>query len=42
MKKLMNLWKSTFSGITYQMPIDWMPAPQFGGWELIATIEVEV
>ena len=33
----MNLWKSTLSGVVYEMPIDWLP--QFGGLELVGTIE---
>ena len=32
-----NVWKSVYTGETYEMPIDWLP--QFGGWELIGTIE---
>ena len=36
MKKF-NLWKSVYSGQVYEMPLDWLP--QFGGWELIGTIE---
>lgn len=36
MKKY-NLWKSTYTNEVYKMPIDWMP--QFGGWELIGTVE---
>ena len=35
----MNLWKSTITNTIYEMPIDWVP--QFGGWELIGTIEKE-
>ena len=35
MKK--NLWKSTYTGQVYEMSIDWLP--QFGGWELVGTIE---
>lgn len=33
----MNLWKSLYSGITYEMPLDWLP--KFSGWELVGTIE---
>jgi len=36
-KMKVNLWKSTYSGQVYEMPLDWLP--QFGGWELIGTIE---
>ena len=32
-----NLWKSTITNTIYEMPIDWVP--QFGGWELVGTIE---
>ena len=32
-----NVWKSLYSNMTYEMPLDWLP--QFGGWELIGTIE---
>lgn len=32
-----NLWKSVYTGIIYEMDIDWLP--QFGGWELVGTIE---
>ena len=35
----MNLWKSTITNTIYEMPIDWVP--QFGGWELVDTIEKE-
>lgn len=35
MKK--NLWKSTISNKVYEMPTDWIP--EFGGWELVGTIE---
>ena len=35
----MNLWKSTITNTIYKMPIDWVP--QFGGWELVGTIEKE-
>lgn len=38
-KMKMNLWKSTLSGVVYEMPVDWLP--QFGGWELVGTIEKE-
>jgi hypothetical protein len=31
-----NLWRSEYTGATYKMPIDWLP--QFGGWQLVATI----
>ncbi len=37
MKKLYNLWKSTYTNEIYEMPTDWLP--QFGGWELVGTIE---
>ena len=37
--KLVNLWKSTLSGVVYEMPVDWLP--QFGGWDLVGTIEKE-
>ena len=33
----MNIWRSVYTGETYEMPIDWLPA--FGGWELVGTIE---
>lgn len=32
-----NLWRSVYSGQVYEMSLDWLP--QFGGWELIGTIE---
>ena len=32
---LINIWKSTLSGVTYEMPADWLP--QFGGWELVGS-----
>ena len=32
-----NLWKSVYTNNVYEMPLDWMP--QFGGWELIGTVE---
>lgn len=32
-----NVWRSIYSGNTYEMPIDWLPS--YSGWELIATIE---
>lgn len=35
MKK--NLWKSIYTNQIYEMPVDWLP--QFGGWELVGTIE---
>ena len=38
-KKLVNLWKSELTGMTYEAPVDWMPA--FGGWTLVATVEVD-
>ena len=38
MKKY-NLWKSTITGQIYEMSTDWMP--EFGGWELVGTIEKE-
>lgn len=42
MKKLVNLWHSTLSGCTYEMPADWMPKPEFSsGWELIGSRWVE-
>lgn len=31
----MNIWKSLYSGETYEMPKDWMP--KFGGWILVGT-----
>lgn len=34
---MMNLWKSTLSGVVYEMPTDWLP--QFGGWELVGTVQ---
>lgn len=37
--KRYNLWKSTLTGQVYKMDTDWMP--QFGGWELVATVEEE-
>ena len=33
----MNIWKSVYTGETYEMPVDWLPT--FGGWELVGTIE---
>ena len=33
----MNIWRSIYTGCTYEMPIDWMP--EFGGWELIGTVK---
>ena len=41
MKKIVNLWKSTLTGNIYQAPADWLPSPQFMGWELLATVEVD-
>lgn len=38
MKKV-NLWKSEYTGQVYELPVDVLP--QFGGWQLIATIEKE-
>lgn len=38
-KNMKNLWKSTITNTIYEMPIDWVP--QFGGWELVGTIEKE-
>lgn len=35
--KTYNLWKSVYTGEVYEMDVDWLP--QFGGWELIGTIE---
>jgi hypothetical protein len=35
--KLVNLWKSVYTGETYEAPTDWMP--KFGGWELVGTIQ---
>jgi len=35
-KMKFNLWRSEYTGATYKMPIDWLP--QFGGWQLVATI----
>lgn len=32
----MNIWKSLYTGETYEMPTDWLP--EYGGWELIGTI----
>jgi len=32
----MNLWRSTYTGEIYEMPLDWMP--KYGGWELIGTV----
>ena len=40
MKKLVNIWKSTYSGEIYEMDVDWLP--KFGGWDLIGTREVEI
>ena len=34
MKKV-NIWKSVYTGVEYEMPIDWLPT--FGGWELVRT-----
>ena len=34
MKKV-NIWRSTYSGQVYEMPVDWLP--DYGGWELVAT-----
>lgn len=36
-KMKVNLWKSVYTGKVYKMPVDWVP--QFGGWELVGTIE---
>lgn len=36
-KMKVNLWKSIYTGKVYEMPVDWVP--QFGGWELVGTIE---
>ena len=35
-KMKVNLWRSVYTGVVYEMPIDWLP--KFGGWELIGTI----
>ena len=35
--KFVNIWKSTPSGMVYEMPTDWLP--RFGGWELLGTEE---
>ena len=32
-----NLWKSEYTNEIYEMHTDWMP--QYGGWELVGTIE---
>ena len=40
MKKLFNLWKSTYTGKIYALPAEHLP--KFGGWELVGTIEKEV
>lgn len=37
MKKMYNLWRSTYTNEIYEMPTDWLP--KFGGWELVGTIE---
>ena len=42
MKKLFNLWKSTYTGKVYELPADYMPSVMYGGWEIIGTIEKEV
>ncbi len=34
---VMNLWKSVYTNIVYEMPVDWLPT--HGGWELVGTIE---
>ena len=34
--KTYNIWRSTYTNQTYEMPTDWVP--QFGGWELIGSI----
>ena len=33
-----NLWKSTYTGQIYKIPVDVDFLPKFGGWELIGTI----
>ena len=35
--KTYNLWMSVYTGKIYEMETDWLP--QFGGWELVGTIE---
>jgi len=37
MKKMYNLWRSTYTNEIYEMPTDWLP--KFDGWELVGTIE---
>ena len=32
-----KVWRSTLTGESYEMPWDW--EPEFGGWELIMTVE---
>lgn len=32
-----NLWRSTYTGVVYEMPLNFLP--QYGGWELVGTIE---
>jgi len=36
---LVNIWKSTITGCEVEAPVDFLP--DFGGWELIATVEKE-
>ncbi len=35
---LMNIWKSTYTGNTYEIPVEQDYVPQFGGWEFIGTV----
>lgn len=34
---IMNLWKSVYTNMVYEMPVDWLPT--YSGWELVGTIE---
>lgn len=34
---IMNLWKSVYTNMVYEMPVDWLPI--YSGWELVGTIE---
>jgi hypothetical protein len=39
MKKY-NLWKSEYTGVIYELPVDFMPT-YLNGWQLVGTIEKE-
>ena len=35
---LVNIWKSTYSGQVYEIPVEEDSVPQYGGWELLGTV----